>query len=80
MVDDKSSAMVKTTIVLAGTTIYGLTLEEWIGILTLLFLLLQIGILIPRYVEVIEKWLTALKARWRRYRARAEDDDGSAQE
>ena len=30
-------------------TAYGMTLEQWIGIATLLYLVLQIGLLIPKY-------------------------------
>jgi uncharacterized membrane protein len=65
MIVDEKSAMFKTTAILAGSTIYGLTLEWWVGILTLVFLLLQIGILLPRYVEVFERWYDAIREKWR---------------
>ena len=34
----------------------GLTLADWVAILTMLYLALQIGLLIPRYTEKLRAW------------------------
>lgn len=42
---------------IGGATLYGLTLNEWVGIATLLYVLLQIGLLIPKYVKLLKGFL-----------------------
>ena len=39
-----------------GATWYGFTLNEWVGIATLLYVVLQIGLLIPKYIKLIKGW------------------------
>ena len=34
---------------------YGLTINEWVGIATLLYVALQIGLLVPKYVDLFNK-------------------------
>lgn len=34
----------------------GMTPADWITVLTLLYLVLQIGLLIPRYIERFRRW------------------------
>lgn len=34
----------------------GLSLADWVAILTMLYLALQIGLLLPRYLEKLRNW------------------------
>lgn len=40
----------------------GLTLADWVAILTILYLALQIGLLIPRYLDKWRGWRSRRKA------------------
>jgi hypothetical protein len=41
----------------AGVTIYGLTLNEWVAVATLTYLIIQIIILVPKAIGTVRKWL-----------------------
>ena len=47
----------KVTPAIGGATWYGFTLNEWVGLATLLYVVLQIGLLIPKYVKLFKDWL-----------------------
>lgn len=53
----KIETQVTTTVGAVG--LYSLTLNEIIGILTVILLLGQIGILVYKYYKVIKEWLDA---------------------
>lgn len=40
-----------------GGTIFGMTLNDWVLIITFIYVLLQIGLLMPKYWEMIINWL-----------------------
>ncbi len=40
----------------AGLTIYNITLSEWVAIVTLMYLALQIFILVPKAANVVRNW------------------------
>lgn len=48
-------AGVKITPAILGTMYYGFTLEQWVAILTICYVLLQIGLLIPKYYQIFKK-------------------------
>jgi len=52
---DEKAAAVKVAIGGGGALIYGLTLNEWVAVFTILYLVLQIGLLMPKYYEIIKK-------------------------
>lgn len=35
---------------------YGLTLSDWVAIATILYMILQIGLLLPKYWALISRW------------------------
>lgn len=41
---------------------YGLTLNEWVAVLTILYMVFQIGLLVPKYVVLI----TGIYNRWKK--------------
>ncbi|MDR0251545.1 MAG: hypothetical protein LBI35_09630 [Burkholderiales bacterium] len=55
MIDEKTTA-VKASIAVAGVTIYGVTLDFVIGVLTVIYLLLLIGLLVPKYFGMYRAW------------------------
>jgi hypothetical protein len=46
---DERIAIAKTAPAIAGATIYGLTLQDWVAIATLVYVALQVGLLVPKY-------------------------------
>lgn len=52
---DEQITAVNAAIGAGGYTIYTLTLNEWVAIITIGYLLLQIGLLFPKYVEMFKK-------------------------
>jgi len=40
----------------AGATIYGLTLQDWVAIATLVYVALQVGLLVPKYWRLLIGW------------------------
>lgn len=59
--DDVRDAALRGSPAVGGALIYSLTLSQWVGILTLLYLVLQIGLLIPKYLAEYRKWRKARK-------------------
>ena len=55
---EEQTAMVKMGIGAGGAVFYGLTLNEWVALATLVYLALQIGLLMPKYWRL-------LRGRWR---------------
>ncbi len=47
---------INTGIAAGSAVMYELTLNDWVLIATLLYFLLQIGLLIPRYVTMYRDW------------------------
>lgn len=47
-------AGIKISPAIGGATLYGFTLNEWVGIATLAYVLLQIGLLLPKYAKLIK--------------------------
>jgi hypothetical protein len=55
-VTEEKLAIAKTTPAVAGATIYGLTLQDWVAIVTLVYVALQVGLLVPRYWRLLRDW------------------------
>lgn len=43
-------------VIVSGAMLFGMTPTEWVTALTVLYLLLQIGLLIPRYWSQFKAW------------------------
>lgn len=43
-------------VIVSGAVLFGMTPAEWVTALTVLYLLLQIGLLIPRYWSQFKAW------------------------
>lgn len=52
---EDQAAVVKLSGAAAGVTIYGLTLNEWVAICTIIYCVLQIGLLLPKYWALLRK-------------------------
>ena len=39
-----------------GATLYGLTLQDWVAIVTIAYVILQAGLLVPKYWRMIRGW------------------------
>jgi len=50
-------AGIKVVPAVSGSLIYALTLQEWVAIVTIAYVVLQIGLLIPKYYNGIKKLL-----------------------
>ncbi|MBD9415913.1 hypothetical protein IB234_15225 [Pseudomonas sp. PDM16] len=46
-------------VAVSGAMLFGMTPSEWITALTLLYLVLQIGLLVPKYWEKLRSWSSA---------------------
>lgn len=44
-------------VAVTGAMLAGITLSDWVTILTLAYLALQIGLLVPRYWQHLQRWL-----------------------
>lgn len=55
---DEHLAAAKIAVGGGGALLYGLTLNEWVAILTIAYMVLQIGLLLPKYYGMIKKWLS----------------------
>jgi hypothetical protein len=53
---ETSSAGTKMGVGLAGGALSAITLNEWVAIATLVYLVLQIGLLAPSYIKIYKKW------------------------
>lgn len=58
---DEKTAAVKVAVGGGGALIYGLTLNEWVAVATILYMVLQIGLLVPKYYAIVERAYT----KWR---------------
>ena len=57
--EDLTIAAAKATppVAVSGAMLFGMTPTEWVTALTVLYLLLQIGLLLPKYWSQIRAWL-----------------------
>lgn len=53
---EDQAAMVKMGIGAGGAVFYGLTLNEWVALATLVYLAMQIGLLVPKYWRLVRDW------------------------
>ena len=53
--EDKIAAA-KISVAAGGAAASALTLNEWVAIITILYLVLQIGLLMPKYVQMIRDY------------------------
>lgn len=53
---EENVALAKMGIGAAGATIYGLTLNEWVAIVTIIYIVAQLILLIPKYVAWFREW------------------------
>lgn len=60
----KSSAKAAAIKAGAGFTIGGVTLSDWVVILTLIYFVLQIGLLAMKYWEELPKFWASVRAWW----------------
>ncbi|WP_256344037.1 hypothetical protein [Pseudomonas costantinii] len=44
-------------IIVSGSMLFGMTPAEWVTALTVLYLVLQIGLLVPRYWAQFRDWM-----------------------
>ena len=56
MVTEEKIAMAKVAPAIAGATVYGLTLQDWVALATLVYVALQVGLLMPKYWRLIFGW------------------------
>lgn len=59
---EDQAAVVKMGIGAGGAVFYGLTLNEWVAVATLLYLAMQIGLLVPKYWRLVIGWWKGGKA------------------
>lgn len=55
MNDDKA-ALAKMSIAGIAATVAALTLNDWVAVLTILYLVAQLGLLAPKYWSAFTKW------------------------
>lgn len=55
--DEEKIAIAKMGVGAGGAVLYSYTLNEWVAIVTLFYLLLQIVLLIPKYVDLFSVYL-----------------------
>lgn len=48
---------VKSTIAVSGAGLSAMTLNEWVALATLIYIVLQIGLLIPKYWKFWKGWI-----------------------
>lgn len=65
MSDEKLTA-VNASVGVGGFTLYSFTLNEWVAIITIAYLALQIGLLLPKYYRAIRDWLNKPSKRCKR--------------
>lgn len=56
---EEKLTIAKTTPAILGATIYGLTLQDWVAVATLVYVALQVGLLMPKYWRLILDWQRA---------------------
>lgn len=47
---------INTGVAAGSAVMYGLTLNDWVLIATLFYFILQIGLLLPKYVTMYKEW------------------------
>jgi hypothetical protein len=60
---DEKVALTKMGIGAAGAGATALTLNEWVAVITIGYLLLQIGLLIPKYIQMLRDCMKERKIR-----------------
>lgn len=50
-------------IIVSGAMLFGMTPAEWVTALTMLYLILQIGLLVPRYWAQFRDWIRPNRTR-----------------
>ena len=53
---EEKLAVAKTAPAILGATLYGLTLQDWVAIATLVYVVLQAGLLMPKYWKLFLDW------------------------
>lgn len=55
---DKETSLAggKMAIAAGGTFWYSITLEQWVAVVTILFVLMQIIVLMPKFISVVRGW------------------------
>lgn len=53
---DEKVAAVKAAVGGGGVVVYSLTLNEWVAVATIAYMILQIGLLVPKYYMLIRNW------------------------
>jgi hypothetical protein len=54
--NEERIAIAKTAPAIVGATLYGLTLQDWVAIVTIAYVVLQAGLLVPKYWRMIRDW------------------------
>ena len=49
-------AAAKIAPAIGGAHWYSMTLNEWVALATLIYIALQIGLLVPKYIRLYRKW------------------------
>jgi hypothetical protein len=55
-VTEEKIAIAKTAPAILGATLYGLTFQDWVAIVTIAYVILQVGLLVPKYWRIIRGW------------------------
>lgn len=64
-------ALAKMGAATSGAVIYSLTLQEWVAVVTIIFVVLQIGLLLPKYwAQYIKPLSKCIKRHWTCFRSR----------
>ncbi|WP_374374534.1 hypothetical protein [Dongia sp.] len=53
---EENVAIGKMAVAAGGATLYGLTLNEWVAIVTIIYIVAQAILLIPKYVAMFRAW------------------------
>lgn len=56
MNDEQNIAAVKMGFAAGGAVLYGLTLNEWVAIATFAYIIAQMALLVPKYVQAYRNW------------------------
>ena len=56
MDEETRVAVAKMGVAAGGVLFYGLTLNEWMAVITIIYVLMQIGLLIPKYWGAIKRY------------------------
>lgn len=53
---EEKIAAVKVSVGAGGVAAYNLTLNEWVALVTIAYLVLQIGLLLPKYWQILKEY------------------------